>query len=178
MDLFCPSSRAQWRQWLEENHALSKGIELVYYKKHTGKPSVAYQDAVEEALCFGWIDSTVRTMDEERYKQQFTPRNPRGTWSKFNKGLLEKLEKEGLIKEAGYEKIRIAKENGAWDWLVECEEHIIPEDLAKAFSPAQRKSFETLRAPKKTMMLRHLKQAKGVETRAKRIADIFKWLEG
>lgn len=81
--LYLPT-RSEWRQWLSKNHAGVKVIWLVYYKKHTGKPSIPYDDAVEEALCFGWIDSTIKRIDDERYMQKFTPRNLKSEWSDLN----------------------------------------------------------------------------------------------
>ena len=79
------TNREDWRAWLEQNHATEKEVWLLYYKKHTGKPTIPYDDAVEEALCFGWIDSTVKRIDDEKYTQKFTPRNDRSVWSESNK---------------------------------------------------------------------------------------------
>ena len=92
--------RTDWRNWLEANHATSPGVWLVYYKKHTDQPSIAYADAVEEALCFGWVDSRPNVLDDERYKQLFSPRKPKSPWSKLNKQRVEKLTQEGLMTKA------------------------------------------------------------------------------
>lgn len=109
------TSRDQWRAWLEKNHRRLAGIWMIFFKKHTGKKSISYDDAVEEALCFGWVDSLVRRLDEERYIQKFTPRKEKSTWSKSNKDRMEKLIKQGCMTEAGLAKIRAAQENGSWD---------------------------------------------------------------
>lgn len=98
-------NRADWRAWLEENHARETEVWLIYYKKHTGRPSVSYDDAVEEALCFGWIDSTARRLDEERYTQRYTPRKDTGNWSEPNRRRVRKLIEAGMMTEAGMLKI-------------------------------------------------------------------------
>ena len=108
------STREDWRAWLEENHDREKEIWLIYYKKPSGKPRVAYDDAVEEALCFGWIDSTIRKLDEDRYMQKFTPRNPGSVWSELNKRRVEKMIREGRMTQAGLSKIEAAKKSGEW----------------------------------------------------------------
>ena len=94
-------SRAAWRNWLQKNHKARTEVWLVYYKKHTGKPTVTYDDAVEEALCFGWIDSTVRTIDDERYMQKFTPRRPGSVWSETNIKRARRMIDQGLMTESG-----------------------------------------------------------------------------
>ncbi len=98
--IYC-KDRDEWRNWLAKNHKKEPGIWLVYYKKHTGKPRVSYNDAVEEAICFGWIDSTIQRMDEERYRQKFTPRNRRSKWSAHNVKRANRMISEGKITEAG-----------------------------------------------------------------------------
>ncbi len=108
-------NRNSWRQWLQKNHSTINGIWFVYYKKHTGKPSVSYMDSVEEALCFGWIDSTKKRLDDERYVHKFTPRKEKSNWSETNKNLVEKLIEEGKMTDAGMKKVIAAKQNGEWD---------------------------------------------------------------
>lgn len=93
---FCPQSREEWRRWLEKNHRTCFGVWLIYYKVKSGKPSVQYSEAVKEALCFGWIDSKVKSLDEERYMQIITPRKPKSVWSKLNKQYIEELIEQGL----------------------------------------------------------------------------------
>lgn len=100
------TNRKHWREWLEENHDKKTEIWLVFYKKASGKPSIAYNDAVEEALCFGWIDSMEKGIDQERYALRFTPRNPKSKWSKSNIERVQKLIKEGKMTKAGLSKLR------------------------------------------------------------------------
>jgi len=153
-----PKTRSQWRKWLEKNHSTSPGIWLIYYKKDTGKRKFDYADAVEEALCFGWIDSQPRKIDDERSALKFTPRKPKSVWSKLNKQRIEKLIEQKLMAPAGLVKIEQAKENGSWDILNSSDLHTdnnsIPGDLKKAltknknalanflaFPPSYRKRF-------------------------------------
>lgn len=98
---FYPKTRDEWRKWLKKNHTTKKEIWVVYYKKHTRKPTVAYQDAVEEALCFGWIDGLDKSIDEEKYAQRFTPRKEKSNWTTTNMERYKKLLKQGLVSEAG-----------------------------------------------------------------------------
>ncbi|RYG02259.1 MAG: hypothetical protein EOO07_33215 [Chitinophagaceae bacterium] len=128
----CPSNRSEWRTWLMQNHATADSVSLIYYKKKSDKFSMSWSDAVDEALCFGWIDSTRRTLDEERFLQLFTKRKPRGTWSKINKDKIEVLINAGLMTKAGLAVINKAKENGSWNLLNEVEEMIMPSDLKLA----------------------------------------------
>src|SRR5918992_6386370 len=99
------TNRDEWRAWLEKNHATEREVWLIYYKKHTGKPRIPYDDAVEEALCFGWIDSIVKTLDGDRYMQKFTPRTNVGKWSRLNLERVKKLLHEGRMTEAGRAKL-------------------------------------------------------------------------
>ena len=105
-------TREEWRKWLEANHDRTDRIWLINYKKHTGKPSIPYNDAVEEALCFGWIDSLVRRIDDERYMQKYTPRKPKSTWSRHNVQRVEKMMAEGKMTSRGMELYDYAKEHG------------------------------------------------------------------
>jgi uncharacterized protein YdeI (YjbR/CyaY-like superfamily) len=109
------TDRAKWRSWLEKNHSSAKGIWVIYFKKHTGKPTMTYAEAVEEALCFGWIDSLTKKLDEERYMQKFTPRKNNSNWSELNKKRVEKLIAEGKMENAGFDQIEKAKKSGKWD---------------------------------------------------------------
>jgi uncharacterized protein YdeI (YjbR/CyaY-like superfamily) len=115
MDELIFETRTDWRQWLAENHNKSEGIWMVYYKKHTKRKCVSYDEAVEEALCFGWIDSIVKTIDGEKYKQKYTPRRKNSIWSKLNKTRVNKMIKAGLMTPFGLEKIEEAKKNGQWE---------------------------------------------------------------
>jgi uncharacterized protein YdeI (YjbR/CyaY-like superfamily) len=108
-------NRAAWRAWLENSHAAERGVWLVLYKKGSGVPCVTYDDAVEEAVAFGWIDSRVRRVDDARYIQLFVPRKPRSAWSRSNKERVERLMAAGLMAPAGLAAVEEAKRNGAWE---------------------------------------------------------------
>ena len=168
--------RKAWRRWLEKNHAKAPGVWLVYYKKDSDKTRVPYADAVEEALCFGWIDSTQRPRDEESSMQLFTPRKPKSNWSRLNKERVEKLEKEGLMTDAGREKITVAKENGSWTKLDNIENFIIPADLEKAFTrnKTAKNNFEAMSKTAKKEFLFWLDNTKKDDVRKQRVADIIK----
>jgi uncharacterized protein YdeI (YjbR/CyaY-like superfamily) len=163
--------RQSWRDWLSENHKSSPGIWLVYYKKASGKLRVAYSDAVEEALCYGWIDSTVKTIDEERSFQLFTPRKKGSTWSKLNKQRVEKLQKEGLMTPAGLACINIAKENGMWEILDSVEALIMPEELETALKENKKalENFSNFSNSIKKGIYWWIISAKTAATRLKRI---------
>ena len=109
-----PETRAEWRRWLAANHTSAPGVWLVSWKKPTGKPAVGYGAAVEEALCFGWIDSLAKTVDEERSRQLFTPRRPKSSWSASNVERVERLLAAGLMEPAGLAAVEDAKARGAW----------------------------------------------------------------
>lgn len=165
------SDRASWREWLAKNHRTSPGVWLIYYKVKSGKPSVRYKDAVKEALCFGWIDSKVKSLDEERYMQIFTPRKPRSVWSKLNKQYIEEIIEQGLMTEAGFEKIDAAKQNGSWTTLDEIEALTIPMDLKQSLeaNEAANRNFQAFSNSLKKNILFWIDSAKRPETRLKRI---------
>ena len=133
-----PKTRGQWRKWLEKNHSTAPGIWMIYYKKETGKRKFDMAEAVEEALCFGWIDSVAQKLDDERSMQKFTPRKPKSIWSKINKKRIEKLIEQKLMTPAGLATIERAKKNGSWDTLNSSDLHTdnnsMPVDLEKALS--------------------------------------------
>ncbi|MEH2250058.1 YdeI/OmpD-associated family protein [Nostoc sp.] len=168
---FCATSREEWREWLEKNHRTSFGLWLIYYKVKSGKPSVRYSEAVKEALCFGWIDSKVKSLDEERYMQIFTPRKPKSVWSKLNKQYIEELIEQGLMTITGLEKIAAAKQNGSWNSLDAIEALIIPLDLKQALeaNTTAKKYFEAFNNSSKKNILFWVDSAKRPETRLKRI---------
>ncbi|WP_316792630.1 YdeI/OmpD-associated family protein [Pedobacter frigoris] len=173
IETFCPANRQEWRQWLQENHRLQQSVWLVQYKQKSSKPSLSWSDAVDEALCFGWIDSTRRTIDQDSFVQVFTKRKPISNWSKINKAKIMRLTEEGLMTNAGLEIVELAKQNGSWTILDEVEELNIPEDLEKAFlaEPDSRAFFLSLSKSVKKMILQWIVLAKRQETRAKRIAE-------
>lgn len=168
------AGRKAWRRWLEKNHARSKSVWLVYYKKTSNQPSVAYAEAVEEALCFGWIDSTVRPIDDHRWKQLFTPRRPKSAWSKLNKSRVEKMTAAGLMTQAGLSAVDAAKANGSWSALDASENGIMPPDFKKALAanPAAKKHFAAFPPSAKKYTFQWIYDAKRPETRARRIAEI------
>mgnify|MGYP000911621619 CR=1 FL=1 len=172
---FYAPDRKTWRKWLAKNHATTPGIWLIYYRKQSEKSGVSYNDAVEEALCFGWIDSTMRPLDESRYMQLFTPRKPKSVWSALNKSRVEKLIAAGLMTSAGLEKIDISKQNGSWEQLDHIEALIVPTDLAQQLKRSKKATayFESLRKTHKKSILYWLGSAKRPETRTKRIEEIY-----
>lgn len=166
-------TRAEWRRWLAANHAGSPGVWLVSWKTVTGKPAVGYAESVEEALCFGWIDSLNRTIDDERTQQLFTPRRPGSRWSRSNKERVERLLADGLIEPAGLAAIEAAKASGAWTALDDVENLVVPDDLAAAFAahPGAAKHWEAFPPSVRRAILVWILDAKRPETRARRIAE-------
>ncbi|PAX59501.1 YdeI/OmpD-associated family protein [Brunnivagina elsteri] len=176
LDNFQAASRQEWRKWLEENHDKSIGIWLIYHKVKSGKPSVKYSEAVKEALCFGWIDSKVKSLDDESYKQIFTPRKVKSVWSKLNKQYIEELIEQGLMAEFGIAKIEAAKEDGSWTSLDAIEALIIPTDLMQALelNKVAKNYFEEFSNTKKKNILSWINSAKRSETRLNRIEQTIK----
>ncbi len=172
---FYPENRQQWREWLQKNHDKEQSVWVVYYKVKSGKSSMSWSEAVDEALCFGWIDSTRKTLDESSFIQFFTRRKPKSVWSKINKEKVERLISEGKMMQAGFDSIERAKENGSWTILDSVEALIIPDDLEAAFKskPGSKEYFLGLSKSAKKFMLYPLVQAKREETRAKRIEHIL-----
>lgn len=168
-----PLTRAAWREWLTQHHASSPGVWLIYFKKASGQPRVGYDEAVEEALCFGWIDSLPRKLDADRTMLLFTPRKPRSGWSKVNKARLLHLEQAGLLMPAGRAAIARAQANGAWESLDAAEAGQVPADLAAALqqNPAAAASFARFSPSSRKMILTWLLGAKRSETRAKRLSE-------
>ena len=173
-ETFCPANQQEWRQWLHKNHRTKQSVWLVYYKKNSGKSSITWSQAVDEALCFGWIDSTARPLDEEKYIQFFCRRKPKSNWSRINKAKVEQLIEQQLMMPAGYESIEIAKQNGSWTILDDVEELKIPEDLEVSFNakPGAKEFFLSLSKSVKKSMLQWVVLAKRPETRQNRIEQI------
>ena len=168
---FHPLSRREWREWLAENHDKLGGVWFIYYKKASGQPRLTYDEAVEEALCFGWIDSVPRKFDEERSKLLFTPRKPKSVWSRLNKERIEKLIADASMTEIGLAKIEAAKKDGSWNALDASDNLEMPPDLAKAFAANEkaRANFEAFTDSIKRSILSWIFAAKRAETRAARI---------
>lgn len=166
-------NRAEWRQWLEENHTRKEGVWLVTFKKASGKPHLAYAEAVEEALCFGWVDSKGNKLDDERTMLWYAPRKPGSGWSKLNKTRVAKLVADGLMAPAGIAKIEAAKQDGSWNALDKVEALEIPPDLKRALSANKdaKQYFELFPRSVKRAILEWISNAKRPETRANRIAE-------
>jgi uncharacterized protein YdeI (YjbR/CyaY-like superfamily) len=164
--------RETWRAWLETNGASARAVWLVYARKGSGRPGIAYDEAVEEALCFGWIDSKAKPIDDQTYMQYFSPRKPTSVWSTLNKARLERLIAAGLMREPGLRAIAIAKANGSWGALDAVEAMVVPVDLAAALAnvPGARDGFDHLSRGSRCNILQWIATAKRPETRANRIA--------
>lgn len=171
---YYPKSRAEWRKWLEKNHRSKQSVWLIYYKSASKVPSLSWSDAVEEALCFGWIDSTKKTIDEKSYMQYFSKRKANSNWSKINKEKVAELIEQEQMTKAGFESIARAKENGSWNFLDTIEALIVPEDLKEALAKHNTASdyFEALSKSQKKILLHWVVSAKRAETRQKRIEEI------
>jgi uncharacterized protein YdeI (YjbR/CyaY-like superfamily) len=174
IEIFYPKNRQEWRNWLRDNHDKKQSVWLIYYKKRTNTPTVIYSEAVDEALCLGWIDSKAKPLDEQKFMQFFSRRKNKSVWSKVNKEKIERLIKEGLMSEAGYEVIETAKRNGSWTILDEAEVLIIPADLENEFKKRlnAKQYFLSLSRSDKRNILQWLVLAKRQETREKRITEI------
>lgn len=170
-----PKTRAAWRNWLEKNHASAQGIWFVYFKKESGKARVSYAEAVEEALCFGWIDSLPRKIDTERSALKFTPRKPKSVWSDLNKQRVARLIKDGQMTRAGQEKIDKAQQDGSWNKLNTSNFHAdsssLPEDLEKAFRGKRKalENFKSFAVSYRRQFLFWIDSAKQPATRAARV---------
>ena len=175
IETYYPQSKQQWREWLVTNHIQKEAVWVIFYKQKTGKPTLTWSDAVDEALCFGWIDSVKKTLDEERFIQYFCKRKPKSTWSKVNKEKVEQLIAKGLMMQAGLDCIEIAKQNGSWEILDSVEALIIPEDLEAALQSHENAMdfFLSLSKSARKAMLHKLVFAKRQETRQKRITQII-----
>ncbi|WP_433629493.1 YdeI/OmpD-associated family protein [Chryseobacterium cucumeris] len=173
---FNVNTRAEWRQWLEENHHTEQSVWLICNTRKSNLPNVSWSELVDEALCFGWIDSTRKTIDEGSFMQLFSRRKPKSTWSKINKDKVQKLIENKLMTKAGFETIRIAKENGSWNILDSVEDLTIPEDLNETFKlyEGSETYFLGLSKSMKKMLLQWIVLAKRPETRKNRIDEIAK----
>jgi uncharacterized protein YdeI (YjbR/CyaY-like superfamily) len=171
---FYPKNNEAWRKWLEKNHIRETSVWFIFYKKISNKPSVKYSEAVDIALCYGWIDSKQLPIDEEKYMQFFCKRKPKSVWSRVNKAKVEKLIAEGKMTKAGFESIDIAKQNGSWTILDEAENLVIPKELEKEFKKYKnaKTNFLNLSRTDKRNILQWLALAKREETIQRRVGDI------
>jgi uncharacterized protein YdeI (YjbR/CyaY-like superfamily) len=167
------TTRSQWRRWLVANHDREEdGIWLVFHKKETGRPTIEYEESVEEALCFGWVDSLIKKIDDDRYCRKFTPRKDDSAWSDSNKKRVEKIVREGRMTEFGLAKIEAAKKSGRWQVnpLVTIP-LAVPQDLSEALARnSKARTFFTQLAPTyQKQFIAWIVMAKKPETRAKRV---------
>ena len=171
---FCPADRHAWRAWLQEHHEKEKSVWLIFLKNNTDLPKLTWSEAVDEALCFGWIDSIAKPVDELSFMRFFSRRKPNSVWSAINKEKVEKLIASGQMMQAGLDCIETARQNGSWTILDMAESLIIPPDLAKGFqeSPEAENYFLSLSKTDRKNILQWLVLAKREYTRQKRITEI------
>lgn len=172
---FYAESKSAWRHWLIENHQRESKLWLIIFKKDSGIPSVTYDQAVDEALCFGWVDSSINKRDEQSFYQYFAKRNPKSNWSKVNKLKVENLISEGLMTDAGLKMVDLAKQTGTWTALDDVENLISPPDLQEALdqNPLAQEYYNLFPRSVKRGILEWLLNAKQLETRTKRINEII-----
>jgi uncharacterized protein YdeI (YjbR/CyaY-like superfamily) len=173
-------NRSEWQKWLSQNHDTEEAVWLVYFKKHTGKPRIPYDDAVEEALCFGWIDSLVKRVDDEKYIQKFSPRKTGSTWSELNKKRAEKMIAEGKMTEAGMVKIEDAKKSGEWFRKPAAKKTlVVPPFIQTALNnnPKAKENFNRLAPTYKRHYIGWITSVKREETRIRRLNESLELLE-
>lgn len=172
---FYPRDRAAWTAWLEKHHASAPAVSLVFYRKAAGKPTVTYAEAVEEALCFGWIDGIKHKLDDERYTYRFTPRRPGSRWSAINRQRLAALDAAGKLRPAGRAAFDAARTSGALDLPGRpTAPATMPPELSAALrsTPKARAAFEALPPSHRRLWLRYVHEAKQAETRSRRAANV------
>ena len=167
--------RHQWRSWLKQNHNSCTGVWLLHHKKHAGKKSISHGDAVEEALCFGWIDSTLRRIDEDTFILRFTPRKLKSVWSKINKEKAVQMIAQGKMTQAGQDAIATAKKHGLWDTAyTNKKRERLPSDLKQALlkNAAAWEHFNGFANSYRNMYIGWVQSAKTHETRLRRINEV------
>jgi uncharacterized protein YdeI (YjbR/CyaY-like superfamily) len=169
---FRARDRAAWTAWLEEHHATEQEVFLVFHRKATGKPTITYAEAVEEALCFGWIDGIKHKLDDERYTYRFTPRRPGSRWSEINKQRIAALRSAGKLRPPGLAAIEAARSSGAWD-AVRSIATAMPPELGAALraNPQAKAAFDKLPPSHRRQYQQWVHEAKQAETRARRAAQ-------
>ena len=174
MPIFHAERRDQWRAWLEANHASARGVWLCSWRRQTGRPVCPYPEAVEEAICFGWIDSTVNVLDDERALQLMTPRKAKSSWTRLNRRRVAAMEAAGLMTDAGRRAVAVAAENGWWTIYDPVEDLVEPPDLAAALdaAPPARLRWDAFPPSAKKAMLWWLVTATKADTRQRRIDTI------
>ncbi|OUS01963.1 hypothetical protein A9Q86_04740 [Flavobacteriales bacterium 33_180_T64] len=166
---------SEWRNWLTQNYNTSKGIYLIFYKVENEEESMRWEEAVKVALCYGWIDSTVKSLGNGKRRQYFCPRNTKSVWSALNKKYIITLTKDKLMHESGKEIIKIAKQNGSWTALDDVEKGIIPKALQLEFdkNPKAFENYTNFAPSYRKGYLYWLNQAKRDITKQKRISEII-----
>ena len=174
LPIFHAETRDQWRAWLTANHATERGVWLCSWRTVTGRPQCPYAEAVEEALCFGWIDSTVNVLDDDRALQLMTPRQARSTWTRLNRRRVAAMEEAGLMTDAGRRVVATAQANGSWTIYDPVEDLVEPPELAAALDaePAARRHWDGFPPSAKKQMLWWVISAKKDDTRQRRVAAI------
>ncbi len=178
-ELYFPRD-VEWREWLEVYHAAyPQGVYLIFYKLEVGIPTMRWEEAVKVALCFGWIDSTVKALGGGKRRQYFCPRRPKSNWSALNKKYIAELDQQGIIHESGWKMIELAKKTGTWTAMDDVENGVIPPELKKAFqkNPKAFENYENFTRGHRKRFLSWLQQAKRPETREKRIREIIRLCE-
>jgi len=175
MTEFLPKDRIEWRMWLNKNHLTETKITLIKHKKHTGKPTINNREAMDEAICFGWIDTTVQRIDEDRYSQNFVKRNKNSKWSVNTLARGKELLEKGLMSEHGIKMYKEGLAKGAYDVDLPKNPEV-PKDLKSRLNKNKilKKNFENLSLSARKMNLRYIIRAKLPETREKRIEDLIK----
>ncbi len=171
--------RASWRAWLATHHASARGVWLVTWRPRSGRVGLDYEAAIEEALCFGWVDSQGGVLDEQRGKLYFAPRKARSVWAASNKARVERLIAEGRMEPAGLAAIERAKANGSWETLDAVERLEVPDDLARALEamPGASAAFAELSPSARKLHLASLVLARRPETRARRLQEVVAAIE-
>jgi uncharacterized protein YdeI (YjbR/CyaY-like superfamily) len=172
-------SREAWAAWLDKHHGSADGVWIKLAKKGSGIPTVTYDEAVEVALCYGWIDGLVKTVDEDHYMQRFTPRRAKSKWSKINRTKATALIESGLMQPAGMRQVEAAKADGRWDAAYDSPGNLtVPEDLQAELDrhPAAAELFRKLDSQNRYAVLYRIQDAKKPETRARRIATFVAML--
>lgn len=168
-----PEIVGAWAQWLEHHHARETGVWMISWRKHTGRSAVSYEDAVTEALRFGWVDSRGSKLDDDRTMLWFSPRRRGSAWARTNKQRIARLEAEGRLEAAGRALVESAKQDGTWTLLDDVEDLIVPDDLAVAFAahPGSREQWDAFPPSARRGILEWIVQARREATRAKRVDE-------
>ncbi|MBT8267386.1 MAG: YdeI/OmpD-associated family protein [Bacteroidia bacterium] len=171
------SRDVEWYDWLLHNHQDSNGVYLIFYKLELKVPTMRWEEAVKVALCFGWIDSTVKSLGNGKRRQYFCQRNPKSTWSALNKKYIIDLKASNLIHESGFKSIKVAKKNGSWSALDDVENEVIPIELLSAFerNPLAYENYKNFAPSYRKSYLYWLYQAKRETTRKVRITKIIEY---